>query len=173
MSDVGLEWLPTCNPKLKDSHAITHDATTLKRPRPTACCSCAAEIFNFRPIRSDSIARNFILQPRVRCRTVAPGQYMLLEQSFSNDASKANNSPGNASSSHLFNNCTAEGRILLNSSVASSWWGKFTSSNILLLDILASSQIITSRAFTLSRINEFPRDLSTSWRQGNPAVERP
>ena len=31
---------------------------------------------------------------------------MLLEQSFSNDASKANNSPGNVSSSRLFNNCT-------------------------------------------------------------------
>ena len=52
--------MPTCNPKLKYSHAITHDATTLKRPRPTACRSRAAEIFNFRLIRSDSIARNFI-----------------------------------------------------------------------------------------------------------------
>ena len=52
--------MPTCNPKLKYSHAITHDATTLKRPRPTVCRSRAAEIFNFRLIRSDSIARNFI-----------------------------------------------------------------------------------------------------------------
>ena len=43
--------MPTCNPKLKYSHAITHDATTLKRPRPTACCPRAAEIFNFRLIR--------------------------------------------------------------------------------------------------------------------------
>ena len=33
-SGVGLEWLPTCNPKLKYSHAITHDATTLKDPGP-------------------------------------------------------------------------------------------------------------------------------------------
>ena len=53
--------MPTCNPKLKYSHAITHDATTIKGPRPTACCYRAAEIFNFRLIRSDPIARNFIL----------------------------------------------------------------------------------------------------------------
>ena len=51
MSGVGQEWLPTCNPKFKYSHAITHDATTLKGPRPTAWCSRAAEIFNFRLIR--------------------------------------------------------------------------------------------------------------------------
>ena len=67
MSGVGLEWLPTCNPKLKYSHAITHDATTLKGPRPTACCSRAAEIFNFRLIRSDSIARNFIFNNEYWC----------------------------------------------------------------------------------------------------------
>ena len=34
VSGVGLEWLPTCNPKRKYSHAITHDATTLKDPGP-------------------------------------------------------------------------------------------------------------------------------------------
>ena len=54
----------------------------------------------------DLFHTSITLQPCVRCRTVALGQHMLLEQSFSNDASKANNSPGNASSSRLFDNCT-------------------------------------------------------------------
>ena len=38
VSDVGLERLPTRNYKLKYSHVITHDATTLKDrgPRPAA-----------------------------------------------------------------------------------------------------------------------------------------
>ena len=34
VSGVGLEWLPTCNPKVKYSHAITHDAPALKDPGP-------------------------------------------------------------------------------------------------------------------------------------------
>ena len=34
MSGVGLEGLPTCNPKLKYTHAVTHEATTLKDPGP-------------------------------------------------------------------------------------------------------------------------------------------
>lgn len=54
----------------------------------------------------DLFHTSITLQPCIRCRTVALGQHMLLEQSFSNDASKANNSPGNASSSRLFDNCT-------------------------------------------------------------------
>ena len=34
MSGVGLEGLPTCNPKLKYTHAVTHEATILKDPGP-------------------------------------------------------------------------------------------------------------------------------------------
>ena len=34
VSDVGLERLPTRNYKLKYSHVITHDVTTLKDPGP-------------------------------------------------------------------------------------------------------------------------------------------
>ena len=51
VSGVSLEWVPTDNiPKRKYSHAITHDANALRDSglRRTACCSRAAEIFNFR-----------------------------------------------------------------------------------------------------------------------------
>ena len=34
MSGVGLEGLPTRNPKLKYTHAVTHEATILKDPGP-------------------------------------------------------------------------------------------------------------------------------------------
>ena len=61
-------------PPVKYSHAITRDATTLKRPRPTACCSRAAEIFNFRLIRSDSIARNFICDKLATDHSVCTGR---------------------------------------------------------------------------------------------------
>ena len=60
-SGVGLEGLATYNPKLKYTHAVTHDATELKDPcRPTACCSHAVEILKFRLIRSESIARKYV-----------------------------------------------------------------------------------------------------------------
>ena len=59
-SDVGLERLPTCNYKLKYSHVITHDVTTLKDPGPRPAAPVPQKIFNFRLIRGDSIARNFI-----------------------------------------------------------------------------------------------------------------
>ena len=34
VSGVGLEGFPTYNPKLKYTHAVTHDTTTLKDPVP-------------------------------------------------------------------------------------------------------------------------------------------